>query len=260
MLPSRAYEYLAAFLPGLFFMFSIALANPDFVLRIEQRSLVFGRYAIFGMAVVLAFVIGQAFIFIDTLIQWLFSYAHRVKILFYRKVCEWPLRQFSSWLMAKPQWQRYPAIAHFHFRVSRIASTGFQDWRAFQGCWHVFARRLLKVRYGIESTALKDDELGVLYSNLGTLTSEEFRGSMVLIASHATGWAGLVATRIAPSLRNRWFVGLSVFLILNGLLHAYYVTLGRFDIRISGVLQIAECPQGVSENRSYCCGEPQNWI
>jgi hypothetical protein len=47
VLPNRAYEYLAAFLPGLFFELSIALANPDLVVRLTanvEHSLTVGHY------------------------------------------------------------------------------------------------------------------------------------------------------------------------------------------------------------------------
>lgn len=37
-------------------------------------------------------------------------------------------------------------------------------------------------------------------------------------ASQATGWIGLVAAIIAPSLRNRFYLGFSLFLLVYGLI------------------------------------------
>jgi len=240
VLPGKAYERLAAFIPGLFFLISVVLANPDFASGLaakSERSFAFGRYGTVGLALFLAYVIGSGFILVDALIQYLLGFAYQFKIFIYRQVCKWPAQQIAKWLLTKPKWRR-PFVSKFYTHVVSIAAAGFEDWRKFQGCWHVLARRLLKVRYGIEPNDLKDNEWEVLYSNLGTITPEDLRGLIMMIALHASGWAGLVATRIAPSLRNRYYVGFCLFLILNGLLHAYYVAVRCWDPRVSGNVTI----------------------
>jgi hypothetical protein len=244
VLPSRAYDhfavFLASFLPGLFLIFSLILAKPDLVSALaskSEQSLAFGRYGAAAMDLFLAFVIGSGFLLVNTLIQYVFTYLYQVKVLLYLQLCKWPLKQITQWLLKKPRWQS-ATLSNFHVRVATRAAIGFDDWRKFQGCWFVLVRRLLKVRYGIESSELKDDEWSVLYSNLGSITPEDSRGSMMMIAIHACGWAGLVATRLAPALRNRYYVGFCLLLILNGLMHAYYVVQGRFDPRYAGSMAI----------------------
>jgi hypothetical protein len=44
------------------------------------------------------------------------------------------------------------------------------------------------------------------------------RGPLGVLASEATGWSGIVASQIVPALRNRYYLGLSVFLVGYGLL------------------------------------------
>jgi hypothetical protein len=244
VLPSRAYDhfalFLASFLPGLFFVFSIAFAKPGLisVLAAEsEQSLALGHYATALVGLFLAFIIGSGFILVDTLIQYLLSYAYRFKMFLYRQLCKWPLKQVTQWLLTKPRWQTV-SLGKFHGQVVTWGAIGFDDWRRYQSCWFVLVRRLLRVRYGIESRELKDDDWEVLYSNLGSITPEDFRGSMMLIAMHASGWAGLLAARIAPVLQNRYYVGFSLFLIFNGLMHGYYVAMHRFDPRMSGDLTI----------------------
>jgi len=58
------------------------------------------------------------------------------------------------------------------------------------------------------------------YYALGKLDDETMRGRLSVMASQATGWIGLVAAIIAPSLRNRFYLGLSLFLLLYGLFFA----------------------------------------
>ena len=94
------------------------------------------------------------------------------------------------------------------------------------------------MRYGVNFNDLENDDQAVLYWNLGRMTPEEFRGSVILVACHAAGWAGLVASRIAPTLQTKYYIGFCLFLILNGLLHAYYVIKGKSDLRFAGILPL----------------------
>jgi hypothetical protein len=217
VLPSRAYEhltgFLAAFLPGLFFVCSVVLARPDLVLGLagkSEQTLALGHYATAAMGLFLAFVIGSGFILVDSLIQYFLTYAYQVKIFLYLQLCKWPLKQITQWLLTKPRWQS-ARLGNFHGRVVTRAAMGFQEWRRNQGCWFILARRLLAVRYGIESKDFKEDEWQALYENLGSMSAEDFRGSIMIIALHASGWAGLVAARIAPVLQNKYYLGFACF-------------------------------------------------
>ena len=70
VVPDRAYELLAGFAPGLFFLFSILLANPDLVARAiggAQQQFSIGRYATLAIGLFLAFIVGNAFMLMSTL-------------------------------------------------------------------------------------------------------------------------------------------------------------------------------------------------
>jgi hypothetical protein len=66
-----------------------------------------------------------------------------------------------------------------------------------------------------------------LYNTLGTPTPEEVRGNVFAIAIHATGWAGIAACALAPSLKNRYYLALCVLMIIPGLFHDCFVAIRR---------------------------------
>ena len=43
-----------------------------------------------------------------------------------------------------------------------------------------------------------------------------------------TGWSGLAAALLTPSLRNKYYLTFSLFLILNGFIHDFYLTRRNF--------------------------------
>ena len=61
---------------------------------------------------------------------------------------------------------------------------------------------------------------------------------MMMIASHATGWSGLVAARIAPALHNVYYLAFRVIMILSGLLHHYYLEVFHTDPRYTGYMTV----------------------
>jgi hypothetical protein len=59
-----------------------------------------------------------------------------------------------------------------------------------------------------------------------------------MIATHATGWSGIAALQIAPALRNKYYICFCLFLILNGLIHDFYVVVRRFNPIAGGYINI----------------------
>jgi hypothetical protein len=197
-----------------------------------------GTYGVrLGIALLLAFVIGNGFMLVSSFIQYVFGYLIPLKTFIWRQLCKQVLRPFLNWLLTKPRWRR-PWISNFNQRVMITGFYGSDEWKKLQGCWHLLARRLLKVRYGIEPQDVAEDEWEPLYWTLGSPTREELRGSIMMIASHAVGWSGIAAARIAPTLWNRYYLGFCLFMVLNGLIHDYYVVLRKSDLRIAGYLNI----------------------
>jgi len=239
LLPIKKYADLVAFVPGLFFEISILLANPEMISRLvtnSQQGFVLGRYVWFGIALFLAFIGGNIFLLTDSLIQVLFSFVVRFQRFIWKQFCNWPARPFLDWLMRKPGWTK-PWLANLNRYVTFVAYFGSDEWKAVQGCWGVLARTLL-VRYGVNPKELKDDEWEPLYWNLGALTREDIQGNILLIMCHATGWAGLLASRISPGLRNWYYITFCMFAILNGLIHAYTVAYHLYNPQTAGYMNI----------------------
>jgi hypothetical protein len=237
VLPNRAHEFFAALLPGLFFVISVGLANPELALRVVKGAaagFALGHYATLAVMMFLAFVVGEAFILVVALTQFLFGYAYRVKLFVYCWFCRWPLRPLFRWLVMKPRWQTSPTVSRWRMVIETRAQMGFQpEVNTLRESWLILARRLMQARCGIEPDKINDTNWDAFYPFLSTPAVEDIRGLMSMIAVQATGWAGIVATRLAPLLRNKYYLGLCVFLILNGLLHEYYVAMRRVDPRVS---------------------------
>jgi hypothetical protein len=231
ILPSRPYIFVAAFLPGLFFEVSVALANPDIISRLLvnfERNFPPNIYILLFVGLFLAFAIGNGFLLLVTLITYVFGFVYRFLKSLRKQICRWPLRPLSGWALGRPRLRsRWMAYLNRYFFV-----TGYEhnpEWRKIIGCWGTIAEHLLKSRYGIDPQKFKPEDRSVLYRVLGTATPEEGRGLLLMLATHATGWSGLAAIRIAPALRNKYYVWFCLFLILNGLIHDFYVVVRRLN-------------------------------
>jgi hypothetical protein len=231
---------VAAFLPGLFFEISVVLANPCIPSRLLvnfEQNFPPNIYLLLFIGLFLAFVIGNGFLLLVTFIQYAFGFVYRFLKFLWKQICRWPLRPLSGWVLRHPG-LRSPWVGYLN-RYFFI--TGYEDppeWRMIIGCWGTIAEHLLKSRYGIDPLKFKPNDRPVLYRVLGTATPEESRGLLSMIATHATGWSGLAAIRLAPALRNKYYVWFCLFLILNGLLHDFYVVVRRFNPIAGGYINI----------------------
>jgi hypothetical protein len=228
-------------MPGLFFEASILLANPALICELVARGedgLRIGHYAMLGIALFLAFVIGNASILFVTLIQKLFGYLYRFRGYIWEELCAWPLWPLVSWLNTKPRWARRKRFPDIYMYVQTVARGHIPLDLDARKCWALIARRLLKKKYGIKPKDIGQEEWDALYQTLGTLRIEDVRGSMAMIVFEATGWCGLAATRFAPELSKRYYVGISVLLVVAGLLHDWYVAEGLNNPRFLGFLKV----------------------
>jgi hypothetical protein len=244
VVPERFYSYLAAFLPGLFFEISLLLANSELVSRLLDqmgRSFALGRPMILTIALFLGFVIGNAFMLIPSLIQYFFfAPIYKLWWLFWRQFCVWPLKPIVEWLIKKPRLARIPEVLALHRYVINLgfATSPDETQRVWQ-CWLTLAARRLTERYGISPEDLSEGhQWGVLYWTLGIWEREDSRGNLLVIASEATGWAGLAATRLAPVLHTKYYLYFITFLITTGLLQDFYVTRRNVDPRASGYTHV----------------------
>jgi hypothetical protein len=240
VVPPRAYVFMVALLPGLFFELSILLADPALVCDLVARArdgLGLGHYEILGLSLVIAYVIGNALILLVTLIQRLLAYPYKLRAWVWEELCAWPLSPLVVWLGRKQWWGRRQRFRDFSMYVQERAS-GMPADEGARKLWAIIGKRLLREKYGVEPKDLGQEEWNALYWTLGTLTITDVRGSMTMIVFEATGWAGLAATLFAHQLWNRYYVGLSALLILAGLLHDWHVAGNLNNFRFLAYLKI----------------------
>jgi len=244
ILPENPHNYLAPFLPGVFFEVSILIANPELVSQLfakPEQSLAIGHYVSLVIALFLAFAIGNGFLLLVSLIEYLLGWLYTLRRLLWKGLCRGPLQRFSVWLLTrikKSGWRQAWAVK-FN-RHLQVVIFGSEETRNIATCWHIFARRLLETRYGIDLVNVKQGEWDVLYWTLQSPTAKEKRGgkSVMMVASQATGWSGLVATRIAPALHNRYYLAFCSVMILSGLFHHYYVDAFFHDPKALGFMNV----------------------
>lgn len=201
LVPPRAYTFLFAFLPGLFFEMCILLSNPALVCDLvakAQDGMGLSNYELVGVALIFAFIIGNGFMLWVTLIQRFFAFL-------------------------------YPRLRTDDREIPENA-------RRF---WALIARKLLAKQYGIEPETLSQEDWNVLYWTLGIPTQRDRRGLVFLIASEAVGWCGLAAMLFAHGLRNRYYFVFSVVLIVTGLFHDWWVATGLKSGQYIGSLKIS---------------------
>jgi hypothetical protein len=243
VIPPRAYTFLFALVPGLFFEISVLLANAALVYTMAARAQPFigpSHYAMLALALFLAFIIGNAFMFLVLFVQSFLGYLYRFGAFVWEEFCVGVLSPLIMRLQRKPWWSRrrtLPSLARY-VQTVHMRHIGVAQDAGTRKCWARFASQLLKTRYGIEARQLDQDEWNVLYSTFGLLTTTDIYGSILMIATEATGWCGLAATWLAPELRNRYYVDFLIFLIVAGLFHDWHVARNLNNPRFLGVLRV----------------------
>src|SRR6266851_3615689 len=233
VLPRRSLSYLIVFLPGLFFVLSVTLGNPDLTERILSGPKPItnsNRYFETAVALFFAFVIGNGFMLVVSFVYYLWGYVYRFCERLRVGACRYLLLPILNRVSQLPSLTRSaqkavserrptPWLVRWLSYVNRvlvpIAFPSNQEILDGQKAWRIIARRLLWKRYGIDLNQL-GDEWHFLYESVGTPTSEEVRGPLLMMASHAMGWAGVVAMNIAPALRNKYYIGFSAAMLVFG--------------------------------------------
>jgi hypothetical protein len=230
-IPRHLLTYLIAVIPGLFFEISILAANPELVayhLRQFQSFFSVSSLLLIVVALFIAFIIGNAFMLLVVLIQYLLGFFHRFKLIFMEEFRRWPLIPFLGWLARFKFFAGRARFYSFRERLRRRASEPDKAARLAAQTWHRLARKLLSDRYGVDLNDV-EQEWEFLFWSLGTPSDVEWRGPLLSIASEATGWCGFAATVFAPSLLNGYYLVLCGFFIFMGLLNDYFVAGRRTD-------------------------------
>jgi hypothetical protein len=218
LLPRPAFKYLLGLIPGIFFEISLVSVRPA-AFRTLAGQAGLGYWTSLGVATFVAFIVGTSGMLVVWILQACIGYLHgRSKRLWAkfltRLFTQRKLPPSPSWVTSGRWLSRAFQRATFPRGLSEAQRT-----------WHRAARRLLQEHYGIEPPDIQTQaDWGVWYWALGSANFPELRGAGFFSAMHATGWCGLAALRLEPALRTKSYVGLSLFLIFCGLVHAWSVS------------------------------------
>jgi hypothetical protein len=212
-LHERITDLFPALMPGLFFEISLVLARPQ---QVQDRlaPLHLERYLQIIIALVLAFIIGTAFMCLVRIIYSVLWYGYRRILWLWVKLLDYSTKKFPPRMPPAQPGRLRRFIQH----AQMDAHHGNQRLRGIQQAWAKAGTRLLKVRYGINppSAIGGADESSAWKAVLGVPKSKIYRGVMLANAAHATGWSGIAAAHLAPALRNSPYLTLSWFLIGYG--------------------------------------------
>jgi hypothetical protein len=221
----KVADLLAAFEPGLFFVVSVLLANPQYAQRIVGVMGAMGAelYIQLFVLLFLAFVLGSALIlwvrFIQILLSNLYARLHDWK----RKIFDWRIRRAVSKTQSAQAGQpdqapQAPSKTWLKLQAAQSKQVQHEESvTSAQMAWETAATQLLK-RYGIE-VAHPDLTPWVRILGAEEIRPQDLRGFLFVMALHATGWSGLLALYFAPVLRTWSYTIFSLFLVGYGLLH-----------------------------------------
>jgi hypothetical protein len=244
----RLWDLLPAFMPGLFFEICVFLSEPDWFFRIVGHARL-ERYMEITIALILAFIVGNGFMF------WVVMLRIESEGLYKRARFLWA--KFVKYLsrsrgipLKRPWLGRFKWVDRaFQKLISHPNTKGTSQ------AWRLAASKLLERRYGIDPQEIHIDEWQPWVPALGTPKPDDFRGSLLVVTSHATGWSGMAAAYFASSLRNRYFIPFCGFLIVYGFLHNFSV-IARWNnagwlIALKAVLaEIPMVPSDKGENKN----------
>jgi hypothetical protein len=244
VLPSGAYDYLTAFIPGLFFIISVGLANPAFVAKIVANLLHYpsSPYGNVIIALFVAFAIGNGFMMGVTLIQWLMGRLYEGAFFLRERVYLRVMIPALNWYVKKRVEKKKQLAWWFGGVQEHIQYFAYgieEDERNINGCLGLLAQSLLETKYGVKREDSNSTRAWwIWYVTLARPSREEVRGQILMVATHATGWCGIVATLFASTLKNRYYLSFSILMIVNGLLHDFYLARSIYHPNIRGLANI----------------------
>jgi hypothetical protein len=166
ILRPNALIYLLTFVPGLFFLAAVGVANPDLSSRLATRlqaAIPFGYYTTLFVALFLAFLIGATFVTLVSLIQhvvlglawhlWFslkpFLYKHAVLPLLVRLLAGPPPAPNTPAPKPKPKW-----LLDLHRKmVDKVFPGNPAEEPAFLW-WDALVRQLFRTRFGMQEKDL----------------------------------------------------------------------------------------------------------
>ena len=198
------------------------IASPPIAQLVVARASLLYRYTPVLVALLVAFVVGSAFMLWVQLIQTVLRRAAMALAMLrvWDRLLPW-LRQRASKRYAARKAASGQAVltpSRYHRFIDWLDGRRIDqhlEWSHARDAWQLVALALLK-RYGIQDPGHLQPWTNVL----GKLPVQDLRGYTLVTALHATGWSGLAAAYLASELRKGPFEGLCLFLIFCGLIQA----------------------------------------
>jgi hypothetical protein len=218
----KTVDLFLPFIPGIFLEISVLWGAPrEMTIFTNHTASNIESYLQMSMALFCAYFVGLAVMmtvgFLQNLMKSFFRRAHLVSASIKKQIYKYTAKGMTD---PKSFTRRFISPIQSWWIRRDVQADGYAH-SAYQ-VWAHAAETLLRTRYGINppppAAARADTEMAIWHEILGTPTSEEIRGSSFLRAMHAAGWLGLVATQIAPTLWNRYYLGLSGVLVAQGLI------------------------------------------
>jgi hypothetical protein len=218
-------DLFVPFIPGLFFEISVLAADRG--IFTATRSFALGPYSQAALFLFVAYFCGLVAVIINNLLLRFMVGSYEVVHIFVVR----SLHNFETRVLHEPlsdSSQREKTRYRIAAWLQRRRSTKEDRFRAASRVWGASATRLLLSRYGIDSMEeqFTSTEWSAWRAILGEPTDREIRGSSLVRALSAAGWAGLVARHIAWPLRLVHYRSFCILLIicatLYSLLIAYY--------------------------------------
>src|SRR5712691_8058852 len=149
-LPPSAFNYLAPFVPGLFFEISILLANPRLISELasqSQSAYHFGYYTLLLIALMLAFIIGNGFVLFVRMFQRMVGRIYQLKRFLLKQLNHHVLLPVVNRVMNRPGKIPPRWLVSFHRFLNM--QDGFSPiLMGVQRVYRLVAIQLLK-KYGI---------------------------------------------------------------------------------------------------------------
>lgn len=231
-IPGRLGAYLLGIIPGLFFISSIAVADPRLATRAIAHVQQIYRFPSYGLLVIaggISLIVGHVFFILSWVLYWLLNGLYRfggflVKATigsdwFYRlmpKIQGFPPKQTA---VIRFLWK-----AHMWGKEKRYAF----NVRPVLRCQQLAAEQILKRRYGISPSRghseLASQEWQVWVAVLDKPSPGLREAYLAMRTILACAITGFFAIGIEPQLRNCYFVFMSVVFAFAGVMGAWEFT------------------------------------
>ena len=237
----RLFVYLLALFPGLFFLLSVALGDPELArTAIKEIEGIHPTpsYVLLVLLLGCGLAIGEAFVLVAWIVQMVLANLYRAS----RAACRTVFRKslggpkVYSWFgnfqgMPPKQTRLVRFVGKMIFLARATGKSPSQDEISVRFCLSAATEKLLEKRYGIDphratgptgrEWAVWNDALGKPIKNV----RETLNASRIVLAC---GLAGFLALAMVEALRQRYYIAMCLVFAFSGLWNAgYYFFLFR---------------------------------